>query len=267
MATNDNAASSAQLQIEALWDGMTKFGSTRNDEALDFVLASLATLVDAQQAFWMGNVSMGENNSSDPLRGWRPRCLHYLHAQPERVVKIKKLASEVDELAPVEIDIVITEPLREVGTFRALTQHQIVPESWYETSFYKMNYGDSGISDMMFVAVPMNEDVESWFGFHRINHHAAYFSELDRQNLMKAVRPMQWFHHQVVLSHGLALVDKPFTPSERRVLHRLLSNETEAEIASQLGLTHSTVHTYTKRICRKYGVRGRTGLTALWLNR
>ncbi len=69
------------------------------------------------------------------------------------------------------------------------------------------------------------------------------------------------------MHYGLLLAEQPLTASERRVLNGLLTNRSEQQIADDLKLSQNTVHTYCKRICRKFGVRGRTGLMALWLGK
>ncbi len=61
------------------------------------------------------------------------------------------------------------------------------------------------------------------------------------------------------------LANEPLKQSERRVLNSLLTQKTEQEIAKEHGLTQATIHTYCTRIYRKFNVRGRSGLTALWL--
>ncbi len=45
----------------------------------------------------------------------------------------------------------------------------------------------------------------------------------------------------------------------------LLTDRVEKEIAHGLGLTLATTHTYITDLFRKFGVSGRSGLTALWL--
>lgn len=54
-------------------------------------------------------------------------------------------------------------------------------------------------------------------------------------------------------------------PHENKVLQLLLTDATEKQIAEQLGLAVSTTHSYVTVIFRKFGVRGRAGLMALWL--
>nr|WP_285230655.1 helix-turn-helix transcriptional regulator [Stenotrophomonas sp. ISL-67] len=54
-------------------------------------------------------------------------------------------------------------------------------------------------------------------------------------------------------------------PHEKRVLQLLLTEATEKQIAEKLGLAVSTTHSYVTLIFRKFGVRSRAGLMALWL--
>jgi PAS domain S-box-containing protein len=54
-------------------------------------------------------------------------------------------------------------------------------------------------------------------------------------------------------------------PHEKKVLQLLLTEATEKQIAEQLGLAVSTTHSYVTQIFRKFGVRSRAGLMALWL--
>ncbi|WP_269792840.1 PAS domain S-box protein [Stenotrophomonas sp. Iso1] len=54
-------------------------------------------------------------------------------------------------------------------------------------------------------------------------------------------------------------------PHEKKVLQLLLTEATEKQIAEQLCLAVSTTHSYVTHIFRKFGVRSRAGLMALWL--
>jgi DNA-binding CsgD family transcriptional regulator len=70
-----------------------------------------------------------------------------------------------------------------------------------------------------------------------------------------------------MLSHGLCLLESPLTPMERRVLHLLLSEKSEKEIAAALKQSIHTTHGHIKQIYRKYGAPGRAALMAIWLSR
>lgn len=63
----------------------------------------------------------------------------------------------------------------------------------------------------------------------------------------------------------LAQLKEHLAPHECKVLHLLLTEAAEKQIADQLGLAISTTHSYITSIYRKFGVRGRAGLMSLWL--
>ncbi|HKA30590.1 MAG TPA: LuxR C-terminal-related transcriptional regulator [Candidatus Binatia bacterium] len=70
-----------------------------------------------------------------------------------------------------------------------------------------------------------------------------------------------------MLHHGLLIARGPLTPMERRLVNLLLTERVEKEIAHELALTPGTTHTYITGLFRKFGVSGRSGLTALWLGK
>lgn len=260
--TTKNDPTSAEQQIEAMWDGIARFGSARSEQALDFMLNALCQLVDAQSAFWVGAVQLSGNGKPDPLNHWRPQSYHLFKGHTDS----KQVAQETQSrIKRGDIDPTFIASIREAGQFRIYIRHQNVDDSWYQSEYYKTFIEPYGVSDAIIVATPVGDRVESLVGLIRSNHPSTHFNETDSELLTLAMRPMKWFHHQLVLEHGLLLADNPLTPSERRVLKALLSEATEAEIGQQLALSPTTVHTYAKQIYRKYGVRGRTGLTALWL--
>jgi DNA-binding CsgD family transcriptional regulator len=61
------------------------------------------------------------------------------------------------------------------------------------------------------------------------------------------------------------MAQEPLTPMQREVLQLLLSDKTEKEIAGELGQSFHATHTDVKDIFRKYNVKSRTGLMAVWL--
>ena len=149
---------------------------------------------------------------------------------------------------------------------RITIQHETAPPGWYESEFYRSLIEPFEIRYVMYLATPLNEDVEGWLGFKRIGDDKPLFGERERALLARAGRALKWFHRNVALHHGLLVAEKPLTPAERRVLQALLQGGSEREIAEKTGLTLSTVHTYATRIYRKFNVKGRAGLTALWLS-
>jgi DNA-binding CsgD family transcriptional regulator len=93
----------------------------------------------------------------------------------------------------------------------------------------------------------------------------ARFSAHDSALAAHTLRGIKWFHRQLLLGHGLVAAQRPLTASERRVVRLLLTEQTEKEIAQSLGLGFDTTHKRVTEIYRKFGVRSRTGLMALWL--
>ena len=93
------------------------------------------------------------------------------------------------------------------------------------------------------------------------------FSDQDTALVARVLRGLKWFHRRLMLEHHLLVASTPLSPAERRTLSELLTSAPEKEIAARLGLSANTVHQYAKAIYRKYGVKGRTGLVSLWLNR
>ncbi|WP_367026359.1 helix-turn-helix transcriptional regulator [Methylococcus sp. ANG] len=253
---------SKQQQIHDLWDRLAEFGPTRVNEALDHAMASLCEIIGARQACWFGAVRL--DCRDDPIDGWRACAIRYLHPHPERDAAYAEHCRRLDR---GDIDPSIIANLRHAGRFRVSIQHEIVPPGWYDSEFYRNLFEPFGIRDVCYMATPVNSDMESWFGFERVGSEAPLFGEVERELLERAGRALKWFHRQVALHHGLTIASKPLTPAERRLLNALLCGASEAEIAERLGLTPTTVHTYATRIYRKFGVKGRTGLAALWLGR
>lgn len=253
------------LRIQALWDALPTFGAARIDAALVHMLTELMTLIDAQHAYWLGTVKMPDAGPRDPAGGWRARRdWHLPYSSPKREALRKEHLRRIDK---GDVDPSIAANLRQAGHFRINIKHEMVTDGWFESEFYKTMLEPLGIRDMIYAVTPLGPDVESWLIFERIGEDKPFFGDAERDLLHTAVRPQKWFHRQLVLHHGILLAETPLTASERQVLNGLLTEKTEKEIAGELHLAASTVHTYCKRICRKFNVRGRAGLIALWLGK
>lgn len=249
-------------RIHALWDEIPAFGASRTEAALEHVLKELMTLMDAQHAYWTGSFRMPHIGARDPVGGWRSRVARQLSPSPQWEALRKE---QVRRLNAGSIDPSIAALIAEPGRYRILIRSECVGEDWFDSDYYKNMIRPLGIRDAIYVATPLGPEVESWLVFERIGEDSPLFGETERALLDLAVRPMRWFHRQLLLHHGALIADTPLTPSERKVLSELLTEKTEPEIAAALHLAASTVHTYCTRICRKFNVRGRAGLIALWL--
>lgn len=154
-----------------------------------------------------------------------------------------------------------------VGIFRAYTLQSgelVDVSAFQQTDHYDLHYRKRGVCDRIWVAFPVNADAESVFCFDRIGD-GGHFGKDDLELAAFVLRGIKWFHHQLLLNHGIGFCTGPLTAPERRVIKGLLSGETEQRIASHLKLSRGTVHQYATRVYRKFGVRGRSEFTALWL--
>ena len=250
--------------VHAFWDALSETPGNGDDEALNFALGSLSKLIDAQEAYWMGAVRLDDAAPDDPALGWRPRAIRYLSDSSARLANYEAQRRRLEQGV---VDPAIATNLRGAGCFRVNIKHRLVGKAWFESDYYRTFMAPFGVQDVLFVAMPLGEDMESWWAFQRIDHEHFYFSEEDAEVMRYACRSLAWFLRQVALHHGLLLAEEPLTKAERRIVKALLTDRTEREIADALHLSPSTVHTYAVRVYRKFGVRGRTGLMALWLGR
>lgn len=250
--------------IEQLWDGLVAFDATQTEDAMRHVLGGLAEILGAARAFWLGSVRLSRNQSNDPIQGWRPAAIFYLERWPGQDEVFKDHCRRINQ---GRVDPSIVANLRQSGQFRVTRQHELVPPDWYDSEFYQTFFAPLGIQDALYVVMPLGPDVESWFGFQRVGHTEPLFDDEACAIAETAVRPLKWLHRRIALFYGLNVAEKPLTATEQRVLNALLGNETEQAIADRLAMAQSSVHTYCTRICRKFNVRGRTGLLALWLGR
>jgi DNA-binding CsgD family transcriptional regulator len=210
----------------------------------------------------MGTLRLPEIDDKDPMKGWRSRAISFLTPSQARLENNKAHYRRIES---GQVDPSIIANLSEAGSFRINIAHEMVPPGWYESEFYQTLFKPQQIVDVIFVATPIGPDTESWLAFERIGEGKQYFGSKERELLGYSLRPMKWLHRQLVLHYGVMQASEPLKPAERRVLKSLLSPKTEQEIAEEHGLTQATIHTYCTRIYRKFNVRGRAGLTALWL--
>lgn len=258
----DSELSSEQIDtIQGLWDKLSDFDAAHTEKALHFLMRSVCTLIHAQRACWFGWVRLKAAGRGDTLHGWRPQGLTFLDEQPIDQKIYKKAMRQVETGIVDECTI---KHSREAGRFRAVLLKDHVSPEYYESDGFHLHFGSRDMTDVAFVIAPVNRDAESFFSFMRTGPHEA-FTALERDLAAYVLRPLRWFHRQLILSHGLLVAKRPVTPAERRVLNQLLTEKSEKQIAEALDLTSSTAHTYIREIYRKFGVHSRSGLVALWL--
>jgi len=248
-----------QERIHCLWDELAAYEAAKNEAALMHLLSAVATMVGAQNAYWMGAVRMTDDER-DPLRGWRPRMIRYLQPLPNDA---RFTQQRLKEIQRGKIDEATMAQARLAGTFRACRLRDLVSADWFKSDTYQ-GYLGRNVHDSLTVGVPVNPMAETYYGFLRMRADDP-FTETQREVAFYAMRGLTWFHRQTMLAHGIVAAGSPLSPMERRVLALLLTDQPEKLIAAQLGVTAATAHTYVRGVLRKLGVRGRNGLIALWL--
>jgi DNA-binding CsgD family transcriptional regulator len=250
-------------RIHTLWDELADFNAAQADAALDHLLSALCALVDAQNANWVGAVRMSNILPGDPVNGWRPRCVHYLHPFQPVAANVKE---QVRMLEAGIIDITTVKNVSFAGRFRCNRLADLVPQEWFASDYYRMFYRGVDHIDAIWAGCPINEDAEVYFGVFRDVAHGP-FSVADRDTVAYALRGLKWFHRRQMLSRGLMVATSPLTAVERKVLEGLLGGLVEKQIAANLGQSHHTTHEYVTNLYRKFGVKNRAALTALWLGK
>lgn len=250
-----------QERIHRLWDELSEFEAAKNEDALMHLLATVAEMVGAQNAYWMGVVRLTDDER-DLLHGWRPRLLRYLRPLPNDEKFSQQKIRSIQRGKGDEAQIAHT---RLAGTYRACRLRDLVSPAWFHGESYQ-GYLDRSVHDSLVVGVPVNSMAEAYYGFLRMRADDP-FTEAQRDVAFHALRGLTWFHRQVLLAHGVHAARAPLSPMERRLLALLLTDRSEKLIAADLGVTASTVHTYVRDVLRKLGVSGRGGLISLWLGR
>ncbi|MHB8734937.1 MAG: helix-turn-helix transcriptional regulator [Terriglobales bacterium] len=248
-------------RIHCLWDKLAAFEAADNDNALRHLLGGVAQIIDAQNAYWLGAVRMSDDER-DPMLGWRPRLIRYLHRLPNDE---KFSQQRIRSIGRGQIDESSVAHARLAGTYRARRLCDLVSADWFKSATYQ-GYLDRGVHDSLVVGAPVSPMAEAYYGFLRMRPRDP-FTEVERDIALYAMRGLTGFHRQVLLSHGLLVARSPLSPMERRVLALLLTDRSEKLIAAKLRVSASTAHTYVRDVLRKFGVSGRNGVIALWLGR
>lgn len=247
-------------RIHTIWDALADFDAARVDEALAYLQTSLCELIDAQNAKWGGAVRMGTALPED--KAGQPVIRALRHDE-------KPLISLIKQMRDPECGAVKGEVIRIVGMsgrFQVCRLCDVMSSECFDFPFFRSYYRGCGHRDGAYVAFPVNEDAESWFGLSRGAEQPPFTAE-ERNTLAYALRGIKWFHRQLLLSHGLLVASTPLTHVERQVLQGLLTGLAEKEIAAAQGQSFHTTHGYVGSIFRKFGVNNRAALMALWLGR
>lgn len=249
-----------------LWDELADFPVAKVDDALNHMMATMRDWIGSRDVVWVGaaRLKRGPQARRDLQHGWRCLAFRHLLASPDTYLLSMQVVQEQDT-APSMTTCALAATTGKLRVHR-LRDGFVDFATFKQTPHYRIMMEGLGISDRIFVAVPVNADAESFLVFDRYGPGRRY-SLRDTQWIAYTMRGLKWFHRELMLSRGLLLAGSPLTPMERRVLGLLLTDRREAEIAAELRQSPHTTHGYVKDVLRKFGARGRTGLMAMWLAR
>jgi DNA-binding CsgD family transcriptional regulator len=252
-------------RVFRLWDELAAFPSAEIDRAWRHLAETIAGWIGADMTFWVATVRFlhGDQAARDVMHGWRVKVVNFLHPPSEEEQHAAQRAVGNHQRDP---GLTTIAAVRGSGAFRVHRLHDgfVDLDELRKTEYYRAHYVAFGIHDQLWVACPINSESESYFVFNR-RGTATLFSEADAEFAGFALRGLNWFHRQMFYGHGLLVAQEPLTPTQREVLQLLLSDKTEKEIATELGQSFHTTHTHVKEIFRKYNVKSRAGLMAVWL--
>ncbi|AMX03795.1 helix-turn-helix transcriptional regulator [Microbulbifer thermotolerans] len=248
-----------------IWDQLATMPAARlADEGLHFLLASISEMIGTNHAYWLSAVCLEHlSPERDYMLGWRPGPVFFYGEQPADQSLHAHYTREV-MAGTYEVDESTLNHIRGAGRFRGTLMRDHVSEGFFDSPHYQAFYRDKQITDTLFVVAPSGCDAESYYCFQRMRDQPPYESA-DLDLAMEILRPLGWFHRKLLLAHGLLIAENPLTPSEKKVLHWLLTNLTEKEIAEKLELKPDTTHKHVMNIYRKFNVSSRAALMALWL--
>ncbi|MBN9592015.1 MAG: helix-turn-helix transcriptional regulator [Alphaproteobacteria bacterium] len=253
--------------IHALWDELARFPMADAEVACRHLMQTLAAWLKADNAAWVGTARLldGKQAARDPMCGWRSRTVMFLNPPGEAEALLAKRGL-ADHRTEFGLTLIATSRL--AGRFRVhrLRDGFVDMAAFRKTLHYQAFYRDLGVDDRLWIGTPLTPQVESFFVFDRRNTRTR-FSAAEVRLAGDTLRGLARLQRQLMYGHGLALIESPLTAMEQRVVHLLLSDKSEKEIAAALKQSVHTTHTHIKQVYRKYGAKGRAGLMAIWLSR
>jgi DNA-binding CsgD family transcriptional regulator len=253
-------------RIYHLWDRLAEFPASQFQQALKYLMEEICQLICADNGYWLSALRMDKlDQSKDVMLGWRPGPIVFLKAQPERQGLYDRNVKEIETCRhEYEINESTLNHVKNAGAFRATLLRDHVSPAFFNSQHYLNDYKSLNITDTLFVVASINVDTEAYFCFQRIGSQIP-FTQNDLEIVTYTLRSLNWFHKQVFLSYGLLAADKPLTPTEKKVMHLLLTGQSEKQIADTLQQKVDTTHKHVVNIYRKYNVKSRAGLMAIWL--
>lgn len=248
-------------RIFALWDRMTAQDTADAGHALRVLLLALCDLLAAKTAVCMVAARLPDLDGDDPVHGWRPCHISYLHPDAG-ALENARLAMHSDSYG--QPDITVINNVDGAGIWRARRLVELAPPEWFESPYYEQFYTRLGRIDAIWVACPINQDLEIYIGIYR-GEGQAPFEPPEAETALFAMRGLRWFLQRYLLDLGLDAASAPLTDTERAVLHGLLKGQAQKAVATELAQSVHTTREHIQTIYRKFNVNSRAELMALWL--
>lgn len=246
-------------ELNIFWKDLHQFDGRQIEAAIHYATNFLCEKLGAVNALWLASVQF-PNGKPENAWGWRPQGFFSLHNPEQNSAEHEKHQKDLKDHQARQVHIAVAKHAN--TTYRTFTCSRDMPSEWFKSTYYTDYLSSAGVKDMMFVAQPIAENSESYFVF--VSNK--FFSDDDVSYAALACAPLLYLHKAMMLHYGIGICENPLTAAEKRLLAHLLQEKTEPEIAAATNLSPSTVHTYATRIYKKFGVKGRTGLMALWLS-
>ena len=250
--------------VHLLWDSLSDFPTSETDPALTHLMEGIARMIGAGNAYWLGYLRFPAE-PDDPLKGLRPGlppgANRYLYPAP---IHDESSRAQTIIWKQKQTNDGYTRAARDVGQFRSFRLRKEMRPAYFEEEFYQTFHASRGFHDQCVVFFPVNENYESMFNFQRVGVKKDFTAEEEAISVY-ALRGLKWFHRQVALSHGLLIAESPLSPAQRQVAQLLLTQRSEKQIAEEIGKSASATHKHITEIFRKFGVKSRAGLMAVWL--
>jgi DNA-binding CsgD family transcriptional regulator len=249
--------------VERLWRELAEFPLGAADQKLQHCFRELARLTGAANVYWVAGGLEKPVPRGDWMRGWRVRAFFHLHHDDHQDRLLAAAARHVGAgLRDPHTEAIIAT----AGVTRAFLRHEIVDDRvWRRAWMFNEVLLPLGITDRLIGAHAVDARHESYIGLDRAQGRP--FGERERDLLRLFLAGAPRFHGDIMRAHGLIDCVTPLTLREQQVLPLLLTDLTEKQIAAELGVGWRTAHQHAVSICRKFRVKRRAGLMALWLGR
>lgn len=164
----------------------------------------------------------------------------------------QQLAKKTGSISPLT-----RQAIHSVGTHRC---HRLSGLNTTDTAYHHHH----GNRDRLVGIYNLNSNAESYLLADR---ETGQLSETDSKQLLEILLTFPRLQHWLMLERGLAAQCKrPLPPRQTQLAHLLLQPLGKADIAREMGLAESTVHSYIIALYRNFQISSRPELMSLWLD-